>query len=73
MDQLFKAILCFSNFILLAGIIGASLNQSDRAFDLSFWFSLRSPPHPPPHSAPTALIDSQYVCDANLLNPNSGD
>lgn len=73
MDQLLKAALCLSNFILLAGIIGASLNQSDRAFDLSFWLAPHPPSHPPPHSAPTAFIASQYVCDANLLNPNRGD
>lgn len=37
MDRFLKGTLCVANLVLVTGIVGAALGDSDRAFDLAFW------------------------------------
>ncbi|MEM8642847.1 MAG: hypothetical protein AAGG51_29120 [Cyanobacteria bacterium P01_G01_bin.54] len=64
MDNFLKGTLCIANGVVLAGLIGATLNQSDRAFDLSFWLRGWSQRHQPPDASLAQLINHP-TCPAN--------
>lgn len=57
MDDFFKGTIGLAVLVVVAGIVGASLSGSDRAFDLSPLLSLGSAPaktEPPTNAPPTA-------------------
>ncbi|NEO84659.1 MAG: hypothetical protein F6J87_10455 [Spirulina sp. SIO3F2] len=64
MDNLLKGTLCIANGVILAGIVGAALARSDRAFDLSFWLRGWRQVHQPPDAALTQLV-SHTPCIPN--------
>ncbi|MGB0564234.1 MAG: hypothetical protein ACPGVO_20900 [Spirulinaceae cyanobacterium] len=72
MDNFLKGTLCLANGIVLAGLVGASLSQSDRAFDLSFWLRGWSQTRQPPDASLAQLIHHP-TCpprpEATVLSP----